>query len=507
MSTQPRPIVPDQAYAALVGWLRRARDLIAASAPAIDAINVFPAPDADTGTNVTLTLTAALDAADAGPGELDNAAVVAAHGNSGAVIGQMVSVAVARLPTLGTTEPCGDWLAATLREATVAATAAVADPVRGTVLTVAAAATEAATEAAAEAAAEPADGDGGGPLRVARAAERAATEALARTTDQLPELRAAGVVDAGGLAFLLLLRALVEVLGGEPARSLPAPAANDTVPAGRASGPCEYEVMYLLDGAEPDELDRLRTRLSELAASVVVVTARADSSAPHRTAKVHAHLTRPALAIAPGLAVGTVSALRVTPLAGLEARTGRRPLVIIDDPGQDELVRAHGGRSLLQDDRDPAEPLPARLAVEFAGADSEAIVVLPAAAEPAVRAALEVVTGEREVELVRCEGSVPALSALAVHEPTAGLAEAAAAMRLAAARVRTGSAGSADGAWSMITRLAAGRAELITIIADPTAASANVDLGRRIAAAYPAAEVELLTGGHRGDPFLIGVEP
>ncbi|MFC7621189.1 DAK2 domain-containing protein [Microlunatus sp. GCM10028923] len=491
MSTPSRPIVPEPAYAALVAWLRRARDLVAASAPAIDAINVFPAPDADTGTNVTLTLTAVVDAADAGPAALGGTAVVAAHGNSGAVIGQMVAVAAARLPNLAAGEPCGRWLAATLREATAAATAAVADPVRGTVLTVAAAAAEAAADA------------GNDPLQVARAAERAASEALDRTTDQLAELRAAGVVDAGGLAFLLLLRALVEVLGGEPARPLPAPAAGDRTPSTRPADTCEYEVMYLLDGAEPAELDRLRTRLSELADSVVVVTART----PSRTAKVHAHLTRPAQAIAPGLAAGTVSALRVTPLGRAAATTGRRPLVIVDDPGQDDLVRAHGGRPVPQDDLDPAEPLPARLAAELAGSGPEVIIVLPATAEPALRTAIAAAGQDRRVELISCTGSVPALSALAVHEPTAGLAEAAAAMRLAAARVRTASAGSAADAWSMITTLAAGRAELITVIADPAAASANADLGRRIAAAYPGAEIELLTGRHRGDAFLIGVEP
>lgn len=496
MSIPSRPIVPEPAYAALVEWLRRARDLIEASAPAIDAINVFPAPDADTGTNVTLTLNAVVGAAAAGPDALGSAAVVSAHGNSGAVIGQMVAVAAARLTSIGSAESCGRWLATTLREASAMATAAVAEPVRGTVLTVAAAATEAAAEA------------GDDPLPVARAAERAASEALDRTTDQLPVLREAGVVDAGGLAFVLLLRALVETLGGEPAQPLPAPTADGGAPSVGPSDTCEYEVMYLLDGAEPAALDRLRTRLSELAASVVVVTTGAGSpAASSRTAKVHAHLTRPARAIAPGLAAGAVSALRVTPLGRPAARSDRRPLVIIDDPGQEDLVRAHGGEPLPYDDPDPAEPLPARLAAGLACAGSEAIIVLPVAAEPAARTAIALGDPVRRVELVRSEGSVPALSALAVHEPTAELPEAAAAMRSAAARVRTGSAGSADDAWTMITRLAADRAELITIIADPSAASVNDDLGRRIAAAYPGAEVELLTGRHRGDAFLIGVEP
>lgn len=508
VSLTSSPSLPEPALAALTGWLHCARDVVAASAPAIDAINVFPAPDADTGTNVTQTLTGIVAAAADGRTGLSRAAVVSAHGNSGAVIGQMVAIAVDRLPATAA-EPCGRWLAATLRAAAEAATAAVAEPVRGTVLTVADAAAEAASPAAEQ---TPRDG-----LAVARAAERAASAALDRTTDQLPTLREAGVVDAGGLAYVLLLRALVEVLGGEPAIPVPASAvARPSARSARPDGddaPARFEVMYLLEGADAADLDRLRERLSAAADSVVVVTDRTPSTTA--TAQVHAHLARPELALAPGLAAGTVTGLRVTPLgpAGPESPV-RRPLVIIDDPGYGELIEAHGGVPLVigpAEDTDET-PFPTRLAIALARSGPDVIMVVPAGAEEAVRSASATCAGSPagdpagRLEVVPAVDPVQALSALAVHEPTAEPAAAAAAMRAAAERVRTGTAEGAEDGWTMINDLGGAEAELITIIAGPAGAPAAAELGRRVGTAYPQAELEQLSAGRAGSTLLIGVE-
>ena len=363
--------LPEPALAALTGWLRCARDVVAASAAAIDAINVFPAPDTDTGTNVTQTLTGIVDAAAGGRAGLSRAAVVSAHGNSGAVIGQMVAIAVDRLPATAA-EPCGRWLAATLRAAADAATAAVAEPVRGTVLTVA--------DAAADAAGPAGEQTPDDALAVARVAEHAAAAALERTTEQLRPLRDAGVVDAGGLAYLLLLRALVEVLGGEPAQPVQATRVADQ-PAGcaaEATGEDRYEVMYLLETADAADLSRLRERLSAVADSVVVVTARTPSSTA--TAQVHAHLARPEFALAPGLAVGTVTGLRVTPLGPGHSAAPRRPVVIVDDPGYGELVGAHGGVPVVIGEAGQETSFATRLAIALARSGPDVIMVLPPAA-------------------------------------------------------------------------------------------------------------------------------
>jgi dihydroxyacetone kinase-like predicted kinase len=500
--------LPEPALAALTGWLRCARDVVAASAAAIDAINVFPAPDTDTGTNVTQTLTGIVDAAAGGRVGLSRAAVVSAHGNSGAVIGQMVAIAVDRLPATSA-EPCGRWLAATLRAAADAATAAVAEPVRGTVLTVA--------DAAADAAGPAGERTPDDALAVARVAERAAAEALERTTEQLRPLRDAGVVDAGDLAYLLLLRALVEVLGGERARPVQVsrvagPAVGDAGErngCAHSAGDDRFEVMYLLESADPAEFGRLRERLSAVADSVVVVTARTPSSTA--TAQVHAHLARPESALAPGLAAGTVTGLRVTPLGPAGAPASRQPLVIIDDPGYGELIGAHGGVPLVTHPVGDETSFATRLSIALARSGPDVIMVVPDGAREAARSAIAACAGpsgdgSRRVEQVPAGDPVQALCALAVHEPTADLTDAAAAMRAAAQRVRTGTAELVEDGWRLITRLGGAEAELITIIAGPAGAAAAAELGHRVAAAYPRAELEQLTAGRTGSSLLIGVE-
>ena len=136
-------------------WLRRATSVIGDSADALNAINVFPVPDADTGSNLKLTMTgisqavpnleqASLDAA-------VQAAILSAHGNSGAIVAEMF-VSVCRtleydLPALHSMPP-GTLVATLLRSAAVAARRAVARPVAGTILTVADEAAGAAEEAA-----------------------------------------------------------------------------------------------------------------------------------------------------------------------------------------------------------------------------------------------------------------------------------------------------------------------------------------------------------------------
>ena len=118
----------------------------------------------------------------------------------------------------------------------------MARPVEGTIITVA--------ESAADAAENARDDSPRAARPVAEAAQRAAREALARTPSQLAVLAAAGVPDAGGQAYVLLLDALVEVLGGAPAEPLVATARAAVDPAGHGDLPLDYEVMYALHGAE-----------------------------------------------------------------------------------------------------------------------------------------------------------------------------------------------------------------------------------------------------------------
>ena len=276
-------------------WLRRATAVVGESAEGLNAINVYPVPDSDTGTNLRLTLDGIGSAV---PGvtrdDLDTmvqAAILSAHGNSGAIVAEMLTSVARQLPDQGDETPAGARLAALLRVAAVAARRAVARPVEGTIVTVAEAAADAAEAARSD---HPDDA-----LAVAEAAQRAAREALARTPDQLEALAAAGVVDAGGQAYVLLVDALVETLGGEPAQPL---AVRDTAavaarPRENGRPPVEYEVMYALRGAPAAGREALRERLSALGHSVVLV---GDQS----VAQVHVHLREAGAAIEAALGSG-----------------------------------------------------------------------------------------------------------------------------------------------------------------------------------------------------------
>ncbi len=223
--------------AALLGsWSRAAADAMAGASAELDALNVFPVPDGDTGTNLLLTLAEAADGvagllgAASGPGRavpvraaaraLLRGALVGARGNSGVILSQYLRGLLAglRVPAdaLAATLDAAD-VAAALRSAAESAYAAVGRPVEGTVLTVA--------RAVAEGAAAAVDGSRGSPpvqapVDALAAGLLAGHDALAVTPSQLPALRRAGVLDAGGAGLLVVLGTLLEAL--DPGRPAPA---------------------------------------------------------------------------------------------------------------------------------------------------------------------------------------------------------------------------------------------------------------------------------------------
>src|SRR5215211_1457393 len=303
-------------WAACDAWLRRATSVISDSADALNAMNVFPVPDADTGSNLKLTMTGIVGAVpNLEQSSLDvvvQAAVLGAHGNSGAIVAEMfVSVCRALEHDLNRLQsmPPGTMAATLLRLAAGAARLAVARPVAGTILTVADD-----TARAAEAAAR---SQAGNALAVVQAAQRGAHDSLIRTPDQLEALASAGVVDAGGQAYVLLIDVLAEILGGAQAHPLKAPA-SPTASAQREAPTMagEYEVMYALRGAPPSDLDALRERLSGLGHSVVIVGDQA-------IAQVHVHLEEAGAALEAALPLGELSQIRITALPDRPAVMGR----------------------------------------------------------------------------------------------------------------------------------------------------------------------------------------
>jgi fatty acid kinase len=446
----------------------------------INSLNVFPVPDADTGTNLHLTLGSAATSSnisdDAPAGDLAATALtmareslLGARGSSGVILSQLLRgvaevLAAQRLP------PRGKGLTRALERGVALAYAAVAHPVEGTMLTVA------------RAAAEAAKATGSDDLHtVVAAASGAAHRALAQTPDQLEVLGQAGVVDAGGRGVVLLLDALRAVVEERPLVT-PSPAIAhprlEAVAPAAADAP-GYEVMYLID--VPDtEVPALRSALDAIGDSVVV-------SGGGGLWNVHVHTDDSGAAIDAGTAVGHAHRIRVTALDG----------AAFMHHGDDAREAAHvvrlvvGGGSPLAPVRDALCDAGATLADD--GRPAVVLVDATAAAEP--------VSGAQ----VAVDTPVAALAALAVHDPSLPVADDAAAMAAAAAAVRCvrvpGAEDSAARCVEAMRSLVDERSELVTIVAEKERAAR---IEESVRAAYP--HLQVTTVGCDGDAVWLGVE-
>ena len=186
---------------------------ITAQKQAINDLNVFPVPDGDTGTNMSMTIgTAVTELRKIEPATLTKAAdttasalLRGARGNSGVILSLLFRGISKGLKGRETADAA--TFAAAMQEGVSAAYKAVMKPAEGTVLTV----SRLASKAAVDAAVEEADVE-----KVLEEAIRVGCEALAQTTDMNPVLKKAGVVDAGGKGYLLILEGMLAELRGEP---------------------------------------------------------------------------------------------------------------------------------------------------------------------------------------------------------------------------------------------------------------------------------------------------
>jgi DAK2 domain fusion protein YloV len=249
------------------------RDTMKAHAAGINRLNVYPVPDGDTGTNMSRTLDAVVAELDGATDTfastcqaVSHGSLMGARGNSGVILSQILRGIAGTFSTV--TEVSGAKLAEALKAASVAAYDAVLKPIEGTILTVVRESADAAVIAA----------DGGGSLRaVLHSARVAGRAALANTPEQLPVLKQAGVVDAGGAGFLLLLDSAMHVIDGE---ALPEPSEDagpdlDAITHDVKSGEVDvselrYEVMFLLDLDDAFAKD-FKNAWGEIGDSIVVV--------------------------------------------------------------------------------------------------------------------------------------------------------------------------------------------------------------------------------------------
>ncbi len=446
----------------VVAWLRRAVLGLERAVGEINSLNVFPVADADTGTNMLVTLRAAARAAEEadrseGPHAVARAtvagAVSGARGNSGVIVSQIMRGVAAQLGA--DADLTADGLAQGLRSATDLVTSAVADPVEGTILSVLRGAADGAGAALA----------GGADLAgCARGAADSAFDALLRTRDQLDVNARAGVVDAGGRGLLVLLDALVEVTAGGAserpvfARQVAPHVHVDVDAQGEGTvghhhghddpprGPhADYEVMYLLPDAAEAAAHRLRDELQTFGDSVVVVAA--SDPDPVATWSVHTHTTEPGRAIQAGLAHGKLRSIAVNVLQ--EAAHGDTPLqALLDAPRAIvALVSGDGAAELFTEAgadviRCDAGMTHAELLTALHRFEGREVLLMPNGALPTPEL-LAVAARSREsgvlVTLLPTSSMVQAIAALAVHDPDGPAADDTYSMAEAAAGARCGS--------------------------------------------------------------------
>ncbi|MCP9209482.1 DAK2 domain-containing protein [Streptomyces sp. NEAU-Y11] len=492
--TDPAPALPRRTYVphtldadAVRTWCGLALDALGRAREEIDAINVYPVADGDTGTNLYLTVESAARAVDAAfdghaasaaasrPTLADvvramaHGALIGARGNSGTILAQllrgMADVLAGDRPgegDRGAGADEADGLRRALRRAVELAYLAVAHPVEGTVLTVAVAAAESA---------ERATGDVG---TVARAAYEGARAALQATPGQLDALARAGVVDAGGYGLVTVLGGLAETLSGEapaapaapgrPRTAERAPATAPRPPGLPDAGDCAaeaspsdgpgYEVIYLLE-ADDTAVARLRERLEPLGDSLVVVGG-------DGLWNVHVHVDDAGAAVEAGIQAGRPYRIRITHFGAtghpdrLSADTaGRRPeeprdqeppgtplaprAVVAVVPGDGLAALCAGAGATVVTARPGEPPASGELAEAVRRAHAREVVLLPNDAglrHPAAAAAAQARTEGVRVAVIPTRSAVQGIAALAVHEPARSFDEDVVAMTSAAGATR-----------------------------------------------------------------------
>ncbi len=528
--------------------------------PHVNALNVFPVPDGDTGTNMFHTMRAAVDRA--AETETDHAGVVAsalshgalmgARGNSGVILSQIwrgLANNIKDKPSIGPLD-----LAAALKEAADTAYKGVMKPVEGTILTV-----------VREGAAEAQDAAPKSPdfrFLLERVLERCQL-ALERTPDLLPVLKQAGVVDSGGQGLVYILEGMQRFMAGQvdlspsgvSAALSPATAQALAAPLdGQLEFP--YDVQFIVQGRGLN-LPEVRRQIDAMGDSTVVV---GDES----TIKVHIHVKDPGRPLSYGASLGHLSDIVVENMQQqMEAiiggtGTGRpevghpeaEPVAPALEPGQIGVVAVAAGPGLATIYRSLGvaaivrggqtnNPSTEEILQAVESLPTERVIVLPNNKNIilAAEAARDVSTKE---VVVLASRSVPqGVSALMGFNPDGDLADTAAAMKQAMAAVRTAEITTAtrsvalngvevsqgDLIGLLDGRLCTAGQDLVAVVravlevadldehdlvsiyyGQEVTAETAAEMAAQVATWYPDVDVELLAGGQAHYFYILGIE-
>jgi DAK2 domain fusion protein YloV len=525
-------------------------ELLRSHKDVINRLNVYPVPDGDTGTNMTLTIesvVAELDplAEDAEMADVCKAiahgSLMGARGNSGVILSQMLRGLVAKFPGKG--DVSADLLAGSLENADVLARQAVVRIVEGTMLSIA------------RAAAEGARAHCETLTTLVRSARDRAKDALAYTPEQLPVLKQAGVVDSGGTGLLLLFDALCYTVANDPlpiapsADSIEVHVHEETEVQRGNIADLRYEVMYLLD-ADDAKMHGFREVWSGVGDSIVIVGG-------DGLYNCHIHTDNIGAAVEAALDAGRPRDIRVTDLTEqvIEERWVREGSVdqaddeedpppptavvaVVVGEGVGRIFHSLGVRVLVKGGQS-MNPSTADLVDAVIATGSEQVVLLPN--NKNIRPVAEQVNAlvDQEVTVVPTNSIVEGFAALLDYDPDATAEENQKSMSLSACNVvaaevtqavreTTTDVGlvrvgdwiglSAEGVRSiddsiagasnhLLAQLITPSHELLTIIEGEGSSPANTRrITEFISDEYPGVAVEVHHGGQPLYPYYFGIE-
>ncbi|CAB4595970.1 unannotated protein [freshwater metagenome] len=541
------------------------RDAMRAHAAGINRLNVYPVPDGDTGTNMSRTLDAVVaELEGAGPDmeptckAISHGSLMGARGNSGVILSQILRGLVGTIGETTDGKVNAARMADALKRASSAAYEAVLKPIEGTILTVVRESADAAAVAA----------SGGATLSATlQAARVAGRDALARTPDMLPVLKDAGVVDAGGAGFLLLLDAAIHVVDGEAmpepddsegptAEQLEAVALRHKSDGSVDVSELRYEVMFLLDMDDVHAND-FKQAWGSIGDSIVVVGGEGLYNCHIHTNDIGAAIE------APLLLGGRPKQIRVTDLfeevaeehAAREAELGApvqsrntspslppvtcAVVAVASGDGLAELFGQLGVHGVISGGQ-TSNPSTAELLTAVEHMNARQVIILPNNKNIIPVAEQVNALTTKDVRVVPTCSMPEALAALVSYDPMAGAESNAAAMTSAAQSMTTGEVTQAvrdtntdaghvttgdfigivrgDGivaiAGTLVTastqlldHLITDTGELLTIVTGVDATPAVTDqISAWVSENRPDVAVEIHVGGQPLYPYLFGVE-
>ena len=359
------------------------RDSLQEHKESLNSLNVYPVPDGDPGSNMAATLNSVVSEIESLEENLEleniidaisHGSLMGARGNSGVIISQILRGFVSKIKNASRKTIDANLFSEALSEAASAAYEAVGNPVEGTILTVVRETAEAAEKAASEKLSL---------LPLAEIAREAAKRSLDSTPELLPVLARAGVVDAGGSGFLLMLDSLLHIIDDRP---MPEPevvtASVDSlildVHDETSNSGTRYEVMYFLD-APDDLIPDFKKAWSEIGDSIVVVGG-------ENIWNCHVHTNNIGAAVEAGISIGKPYEIRVTDLfeeiAGnyhdhdIADPVGCSVIAVANGDGIGEIFRSLGATRIVNGGQS-MNPSTADLLEAAEATASEHVIILP----------------------------------------------------------------------------------------------------------------------------------